>query len=58
MRKYKCCDCGKEFDEPGSYEECMGEFWGSPAYQTFYVCPVCGSDDYEENEEEEEEDNI
>lgn len=48
MSNYKCNDCEREFNEPDSYEECMGEFWGSPAYETFYCCPFCGSDDYEE----------
>lgn len=53
MNKNKCNQCGTEFEYPATYEECVGEFWGSPAYQTFYVCPVCGSDDYEEIEDEE-----
>lgn len=51
MSKYKCNDCNCEFDEPDSYEEYMGEFWGTPAYETFYRCPYCKSDDYEEVEE-------
>lgn len=53
MSNYKCNDCEREFDEPESYEEYMGEFWGSPAYETFYYCPFCGSDDYEEVSDEE-----
>ena len=48
MSEYKCNDCECEFNEPESYEECMGEFWGTPAYETFYCCPCCGSDAYEE----------
>lgn len=48
MTNYKCNDCGAEFDEPDSYRECMGECWGQPAYETFYICPVCKSEDFEE----------
>lgn len=44
---YKCLDCGKEFEHPHEYEECVGCFWGDPAYQTFKECPHCGGD-YEE----------
>ena len=51
MSNYRCNDCGKEFDEAGSYEEYMGEFWGAPAYETFYICPYCKSDDFEEVKE-------
>lgn len=49
MATYKCNDCGAEFDEPETYSEYMGEFWGFPAYEEFGRCPVCESDDYEEN---------
>lgn len=48
MSKYKCNECGNEFDEPDTYTECMGEFWGVPAYEEFGCCPRCKSDDYEE----------
>lgn len=48
MSKYKCYECGAEFDEPATYRECMGEFWGTPAYEEFDCCPVCKSDDIEE----------
>ena len=41
---YICEDCGKVFDEPKTYEECMGEFWGAPAYETFAICPFCESE--------------
>ena len=44
---YKCNECGEEFDEPVSYPECVGEYWGAPAYQSFYMCPCCKSDDFE-----------
>ena len=52
MKNYKCNDCGFEFDEAESYEERVGEFWGQPAYETFYICPRCKSDDFEEIREE------
>jgi hypothetical protein len=45
---YKCNDCENTFNEPDSYRECIGEFWGFPAYEEFGSCPICGSDDYEE----------
>ena len=48
MSKYKCNDCEAEFNEPDTYTEYMGEFWGVPAYEEFGCCPVCKSDDYEE----------
>lgn len=59
MRKLKCSDCGEVFNEEdaGTYQECVGEFWGAPAYQTYNCCPHCNSDDvndYEESEAENE----
>lgn len=45
---YVCLDCHGTFEEPISYKEKMGEFWGFPAYETFYICPCCGSSDYDE----------
>lgn len=47
---YKCNDCGAMFDEPATYRECVGEFWGTPAFEEFGSCPVCESEDYEEVE--------
>ena len=46
---YKCLACGNLFEEgeQKTYKENMGECHGSPAYQEFSVCPVCG-EDYEE----------
>lgn len=55
MKKYKCNYCEYEFDDPDSYNEAVGEYWGQPAYQTFYICPKCGLDDYEEVYEKESE---
>lgn len=57
MRKLKCYDCGAIFPEEdaGTYQEYVGEFWGTPAYQTYNCCPECNSEDvgtYEGGEEE------
>lgn len=60
MIQYKCCLCGAEleFDDLKRIEESRGEFWGTPCYETIYVCPHCGSDDIEELEEyDDEEEN-
>lgn len=46
---FYCTSCGKVFDEPYEYEECVGEFWGAPAHQRFSECPYCGGG-YEEAE--------
>ena len=58
--KLICQECGAIFseDEAGSRSECVGEFWGTPAYMSFMECPECGSDcidDYKETDEEDEE---
>ena len=50
-----CNDCGRQFIEPKAYRESRGEFWGFPAYETIYLCPACGGDDFEEYMEHEEE---
>lgn len=49
-----CHDCGCRFEEKdaGCYTEHYGDYWGSPCYQTFMVCPECKSDDIGEEEEE------
>ena len=46
---YKCVACGHLFEngEQNTYRENVGECHGSPAYQEFSVCPICG-EDYEE----------
>jgi len=60
MRKLKCCECGLVFNE-GEAEtrsECVGEFWGAPAYKNYNICPRCRSDfleDYTESEDEDHE---
>lgn len=58
--KYKCCDCGHIFseDDAGVYRECVGEFWGAPAWEEFVACPECGGIDLDDAEEEEEEENV
>ena len=61
---YWCCECERAFEEEDAkvVHDCVGEFWGVPAYQDFLECPFCGSDmleDYngqDEEEEDEEED--
>ena len=42
--KYKCCECGKVFDEDEvqTYNEYRGECFGFPSYETFAGCPRCG----------------
>lgn len=57
--KYQCQDCKCVFreEEAGTHTECVGEFWGAPAYKEFMNCPECHSDCIEEyyGEESEEE---
>ena len=60
LKQYRCNKCKAEFSEHEikvfTYKEYMGEFWGSPAYETFYEyhCPECGSEDFEEREDEDD----
>ena len=56
MRKLKCCECGLVFNEDEAIvtSEKIGEFWGSPAYTDYNICPRCHSDyleDYTESED-------
>ena len=58
--KYKCIECGCEFDEP--IKEERGEFWGMPCDETLAGCPHCRGEfltmeEYYETDEEEEEDD-
>ena len=48
----RCNSCHEVFDEDDlDYDhECVGEFWGAPAYQDYPKCPECGSDDIEDFE--------
>ena len=45
-----CGECEKRFDEEEikTVSECVGEYWGVPAYQDYGTCPFCGSDCIEE----------
>ena len=63
---YRCNDCGREFEEPASYDDYRGEFWGQPVSERIAVCPFCESGDFdeikedsddEEDEEREEDDS-
>lgn len=58
MSKYLCWECKSEIqgDDLKAVEESRGEFWGTPCYETMYVCPNCGSDDLEEIYEDEDDD--
>lgn len=53
--KYRCCECGKIFDEDDIkvVEEDRGEFWGMPCTETCYYSPCCEWD-YEEIYEDDE----
>ena len=54
---YKCNECGCIFDEPETWQECRGEFWGVMSYETLAGCPKCYSLDYEEITDDEEKDD-
>lgn len=62
MRLY-CTHCGNYFgsDELHYRRECVGEFWGTPAYDDFPECPYCGSeefvDEYDEDFPKDEEED-
>ncbi len=42
MSKYVCLECYHIFDEPKSWKEDRGEYFGSPCYEKFSGCPDCG----------------
>ncbi len=50
MSKLICKNCGAVIDENElkSVSEEVGEYWGSPAYATYSVCPCCDCEDLEE----------
>lgn len=52
--KYICLECGEIFEEPDTYTECVGEYWGQPAYEDFADCPYChgGFKEFTEDDEE------
>lgn len=44
---YKCIECGAVFEDPATWEESRGEYWGFPCTETVRGCPECKGD-YEE----------
>ena len=40
-KRYKCDDCGYEFETPGVMKESAGEYWGRPVFMEYQICPVC-----------------
>ena len=58
MDRFRCCDCGKTFDDPKIVSEYRGECWGVPAYEDTPYCPYCGGDFEENTEDEDEEDDV
>ena len=52
MEKYRCCNCGAVFNKEDAEgkREYVGEFWGTPAYDTIDVCPECDSEELEDFE--------
>lgn len=53
MKRFSCDYCGATFDEPVTIRECIGEYWGVPAYETYTACPCCHSGGYEEVKDDE-----
>ena len=55
---YKCDNCSHKFDEPKILETTYEKYCGAPletrTYLTLELCPMCGSDEFEEIEEDEE----
>lgn len=47
-----CYDCKRTTDLPDTYEECVGEYWGIPAFERFPCCPFCKGTDIEDIGEE------
>lgn len=45
---WHCMECGAEFELPARRREDVGEYMGRPAYEDFYACPFCGSDEVDE----------
>ena len=66
MSKYRCVECGKEFDEPEHWKEDRGPCFGYPAYEDMWGCPYCRGEymtveeynrEYGEDEESEEDED-
>ena len=47
---YICERCKRHFnsEDANTRTECIGEFWGTPAYEDYDCCPYCGSDELAE----------
>ena len=45
---YRCERCGELFTDPEMKTEFVGEYMGSPANETYAVCPLCGDEQIEE----------
>jgi len=48
---FHCDNCGRDFEELKNEKEEMGEHFGFLAYESFNVCPCCGSDNWVESKE-------
>jgi len=50
MSQMRCENCGWVGSDAdlGTHREHRGEFWGAPAWETWSVCPCCGSEEYGE----------
>lgn len=46
---YACHNCERLIDEPRTYREQTGEYWGEPYYEEFVTCPYCGGELEEAN---------
>lgn len=53
---YKCLECGFEFEEPTTWRESRGEFWGAPCYESMRGCPRCKGE-YDEVREGDDDDD-
>jgi len=51
MERYECHNCHERFDRPHMAKGDRYEFWGAYEYMYYDVCPVCGSEDFEEIKE-------
>ena len=62
MVNFRCCECGREFEEPKRTQE----YHGDNFYEDWLCCPYCGGeyedlndldDEYEDEEESEEDED-
>ena len=54
VSKFRCYECDHVFTTPKLVEECVGEAWGVPYFETFACCPNCDSSDFDQESVEEE----